>query len=180
MRRLTCDPKSEVQGGVLAALTSNLQTEAIAPYLAQFNMDHIDPDEWYPTKNYLDLLNELGEKENLTTNFVAIGMTVAETAYMPPEMEGLPFSEFVLGWNDHYYANHRNADIGSKIVEKVGDRHYQIIMDSIYPDDMEYGILYGFAKRYLPAGTDFTVWYDEDVQRKDHGGEETVVHVSWD
>jgi hypothetical protein len=46
------------------------------------------------------------------------------------------------------------------------------------PDDLEYGILYGFAKRFL-AGTQFTVWYDEDLPRMDQGGDQTVIHVKW-
>ncbi|MBN1566042.1 MAG: hypothetical protein JXA10_19540 [Anaerolineae bacterium] len=179
MRTLTCEPTSEVRGDVLLSLLTNLRADNMKPYLKQFSLDDIHANEWYPTKNFLDMLNELSRNPNLTPNYVAIGLNVPETAYMPPELENASFADVLEGWDNHYQSNHRHADIGHKIAEKVHDQHYKITMQSIYPDDMEYGVLYGFAKRFLPSGTQFTVWYDEDEPRMDQGGTQTVIHVSW-
>lgn len=179
MRQLTCDPNLEIRGDALLSLLQNLRAENVAPYLGQFNLTDIHTDAWYPTRDFLDLLNELDRASGHVLDYVAIGLSLAETAYMPPELEQAPFSEMLEGWDDHYQANHRNADIGHKVTKKISDRHYTITLGSIYPDDMEYGVVYGFAKRFLPPGTPFTVWYDEDIQRLDEGGEQTVIHVRW-
>jgi hypothetical protein len=52
----------------------------------------------------------------------------------------------------------------------------------VYPDDMSYGILYGYARRFLPPGTKFKVYYDPDVLPRDQGGSEnyTIIHISWE
>ncbi len=179
MRKLTCDPEAEIRGSAAISLVDNLRAEEITPFLQQFGFEDVHADAWYSANTFLELLNELGQKENLSPNYVAIGMRAAETAYMPPELENSSLSEILLGWNEHYHANHRGADIGNKITSKVDDQHYQISMDSIYPDDLEYGMLYGFARRFLPQGTHFTVWYDKDVRRMDEGGDRTIIHISW-
>ena len=50
------------------------------------------------------------------------------------------------------------------------------------PDDMSYGLLYAYARRFLPPGTQFTVYYDPDIPARDYGGdrEETIIHIEWD
>ena len=76
-----------------------------------------------------------------------------------------------------YHSAHRNGDIGHVIGERVEDKYYRINLEDIYPDDMTYGIIYGFAKRLLPSGTQFSVKYDEGQPNRDRGGEKTIIHV---
>lgn len=63
-------------------------------------------------------------------------------------------------------------------VEKLDDKTYRVESDTIYPDDLEYGVMFGLVRRVVPAGTGFVVSYDETVQRKDLGGPVTVMIVS--
>ncbi len=108
-------------------------------------------------------------------------MSIAEAAIMPPEVKNASFEQIMEGWDANYQTNFRNGPVGHKIPVLVEPKHYKLILDhTIMSDDMEYGSLYGFAKRCLPRGTHFTVWYDETAPRRDQGGEQTVLHVRWD
>jgi len=137
--------------------------------------------EWYLMEPFLNLLNELSEMSNQTPNLVAIGMAVAETAYMPPEMGDPTFENVLMHWDEHYQSNHRAGDIGYKVVEKLEHNLYTAtIVGGLYPDDFEYGVLYGFARRFLPEGSYFTIQYDESVPRMDQGGEKTVYVIEYE
>lgn len=181
MRTLTCDPNVEVRGEVMLSLLQNIQAKAIEEYVQRYGLTDVQEGYWYPIQPFLDLLNDLAANVNQTTNFVAIGMSVAATSVMPAELGQPSFEELVLHWDDHYQGNHRKGDIGYKTAEKLGDKHYKVTLHGgLYPDDFEYGVLYGFAQRFLPQGTDFIVEYDEDVQPLDSGGEKTVFIVEWE
>lgn len=180
MRRLTCDPGTEVTGGTVLSLLENMQADEVTPYLRKYGLMDIRADHWYPLQNMQNVLNDL-QRDNLTPSFVAIGMTIAEVALMPPHLQNATLSQVLEAWDDHYQVNHRNGEIGHKIAEKVTDRHYALVLDGgVYPDDFEYGVVYGFAKRFLQPGTHFTVWYEEGVQRLDQGGSHTIIHISWE
>lgn len=181
MRKLECEPGTEFSGAALLSIVENVMSAGYLPLIEKYDYDNITPDEWYPLEDFFDFLNELFQMPNQMFNLVAIGMTIAETALMPPELENPTFTEMVEGWDAHYQANFRNGDVGSKTTIKLDDQHYKVVLDGTkMPDDLEYGVLYGFARRFLPPGVNFTVWYDEDVQPMDKGGKQTVLHVSWE
>ena len=181
MRVLTCEPDTEIVGEDLRAIIDNLQSEEIAPYLRKYGLDNVQVDHWYPLSSFQALLNELNQSGNATPNMVAIGMSVAELGAMPPGLDHPNLDTMLEAWDEHYQMAHRYGDIGRKIAEKVEKNHYRLTLDHcVYPDDMEYGVLYGFAKRFLPHGAVFMVWYDKDVQRLDQGGSQTIIHVSWE
>lgn len=181
MRLLTCEPGTEVAGEVLQSLIHNLLSYNTRPLIEKYGLDDIKEGEWYPLENFLSLMNEMAQEKSLGLNFVAIGISIAEYAIMPPEMENAPFGTFIEVWPEHYQVNHRNGDIGQKIVEKISESHYKVTLDRcVYFDDMEYGVLYGFARRFLPAGTHFMVRYDEDTLNMDQGGDKTILHITWE
>ncbi len=42
-------------------------------------------------------------------------------------------------------------------------------------------IMYGYGKRFLSPGGQFTVYYDPDITPRDDGGDgPTVIHLKWD
>lgn len=162
------------------SLVDNLVADQIAPYLSTYHLINLREDQWYPLQNLLDLFNDLN-KSHLVPSFVAIGMSIANVALMPDSLNQPTLPQVLEGWNEHYQVNHRNGYIGRKITQKLEEKHYLLTLDGgVYPDDLEYGVVYGFAKRFLPAETPFTVWYDEDVKRLDEGGTKTVIHVKWE
>ncbi|MEP7284317.1 MAG: hypothetical protein ABI947_00955, partial [Chloroflexota bacterium] len=62
------------------------------------------------------------------------------------------------------------------IADKV---YYKSVHQHVYPDDLTYGVAYGLAKRWLPQGTRFKVYYDEAVPSLDRGGSVTTIHIEW-
>ena len=181
MRELTCSPDAEVIGTLVYTYTDNLQAEEIRPVIEKYGLVDVDRFGWYSLSNLLKVLNELSHNANVMSNMVAIGMKIGADIPMPPGMENPTLPEVLMVWNDLYQAVHRNADVGKVVIEKVTDTHYKTIHSNPYPDDMTYGIMYAYGQRFLPRGSGFTVYYDEDEPARDHGGtsDSTIVHITW-
>lgn len=181
MSRMTCSPETEVIGQVMLSYINNIQAEEIRPLLEKNDLMNVEPDKWYPLRPWLNLINEMATQPNFTSNMVAVGMKVAEYAIMPPEMKNVTLEQMLEGWNTHFHVNHRNGEIGQITTEKVNDKHYRMIHQHIYPDDLNYGLAYGFARTFLPQGTRFRVWYEDNEHRLDNGeSDKTVICVSWE
>lgn len=180
MRVLRCPADSEVIGQAVTAFVDNMQSDIIKPILEKYGLAEVDPTQWYKTQLWLDVLNELGHQHSSMANFVAIGMSIAHTIVMPPELEHASLEQILMLWNDLYHLQHRGqSEIGYVLCEKVSDTHMKCIQKHIYPDDFTYGIAYGFARRFLPRGMNFVVEYDKATKRMDEGGEKTIIHVKW-
>ncbi len=180
MRRRTCSPETEVIGTTLISFIDNLQSASIVPLLEEHGMANIQPDQWYPLSPWLDVIYELSDQPGFSSNMIAIGMKIIDYAVTPEEMQGIPLDEMLDHWNEHFQLNHRNGDVGYIVTEKVKEKYYRTIHNNIYPDDFNYGILYGFAQALLPEGSDFEVWYEDYNNRIDLGdNDETVISVRW-
>jgi hypothetical protein len=142
----------------------------------------LDAMSWYPLSDFLNALNDLAANPNVAFNMVAIGMKIGQDVPLPPNMPDPTLPDVLAVWDELYQMLHRNADVGRIIVEKVTDTHYTTAHSVPYPDDMSYGILHAYGKRFLPAGTNFTVFYDEDAPARDYGGtgESTLIHIKWE
>lgn len=147
-------------------------------HLAANGLENVDPHVWYPLQQWLDVFNDISAEGNRMYMFVSIGMKIVETAVLPPEFDDLPFKKIIEMIDYAYKMNNRGTDIGAYIGEVINERHIKVTITAPYPDDYNYGILYGFARRYL-AGEQFTVAYDENVLRCDMDGDETVINVTW-
>ncbi len=174
------DPNAEIIGQNMMAFINCLQQGNIVPILDKYDLTNIEPDKWYPLQAWLDVLSDISEKGSAMFDFVSIGMAISESAVLPPEVDKLPFEVLILGLNDTYQMQHRNGDAGFLEVEKVEDKHIKITVNVPYPDDLEYGVAYGFARRFLPEGTVYNIKYDEEKTRREQGGEDdTVIHIRW-
>lgn len=181
MPRMTCDPETEVIGQVMLSYIDNLQSAAMRPKLEKYGLLNVQPEKWYPLKPWLDFINEISTEPGFSANMVAVGLKVAEYAIMPPEMKNVTLPQILEGWDLHFHTNHRNGEIGHIVTQKVNDKFYKTIHRHIYPDDLNYGLAYGFARVFLPQGTRFDVWYEDNNHRLDNGGgEETVICVRWE
>lgn len=178
MRELTCPPGTEISGDGILSLVENVSKDEIQPLLEAHELGELDREAWYPAQLYLDVLGDI--RDEFYMNMVAVGMAVGENTHLPPEMEQMTLGGILELWDAHYQMHHRNGDIGHAATQKISDTHYTItIHKGLYPDDLEYGVAYGFAKRFLPDDEYFLVEYDPDVTRMDDGGDETVIHVKW-
>lgn len=174
------DPNVEVIGQNVLSFVQNVEASAIRPILEKHNLSKVDPQKWYPMQQWLDVLSDVSEHSGAMFNMVAIGAAISQTAVMPPDVEQMRFEDFVHLINDVYQMQHRKGDPGYVKADQPGDRHIRFEVRVPYPDDLEYGTTFGFARRFLPPGTHFTVTYDPDVPRRDQGGEVTIIHVTWD
>ncbi|MFP4321828.1 MAG: hypothetical protein ACLFTK_05175 [Anaerolineales bacterium] len=173
-------PDAEVLGGAINGFVGAVNSENIIPYLEQVGMTHIDPDAWYPKQMYIDLWNIiLQDSHSSMMDFVSIGMTIAETAW-PAELDGQPFEDILLGWGEQFDVVNRGEDRGYVRPEKLGPNAYALAIRTPDPDDLHYGIVYGVCKRFLPHGVHFKVAYDDATPRRDFGGDETVILITWD
>ncbi len=180
MRKLICDESIEVIGQAVLSYVDNIEAYNIAPLLAENGISDIQPDQWYPLLSVLNTLNQLTTMPNLTTNFVAVGLRIAENMVLPPELVNAHVSEILMLWDDLYHLQHRGGEIGYVKVEKISETHYKTIHKHLYPDDLVYGLAYGMCRVFLPKDATFTVEYDKDTKRLDEGGDFTIVHVKWE
>ncbi len=181
MRRYTCDPNLKLIGQTVLSLFSNVRVEDIDPILEkhEIRLNDVRPDGWYPLARVMDAFSDLQEHASGMFNFVAVGIRAAELSPLTPGIEAMSFEQFLLMYPQVYQTRHRDGDPGGLIAEKVAEGHIKLTLDIPYPDDVFYGLFYGFARRLLPEDTEFTVYYDEETPRKDQGGSVTIIHVTW-
>jgi hypothetical protein len=147
--------------------------------MEKYNLFSVAREDWIPTQVMMDALNELASNPDFISRVVAIGIEIGKVIVFPPEVETL--EQALLTWNASYHAVHRGADVGDKCAELVKEGHYRVTFTDLYPDDFNYGIMYGFALRFLPPGTNFTIYYDPAIHPRDRGGDHpcTVIHMRW-
>lgn len=179
-RYVSFDQKVEVIGQNMLSFVQNINAQNVMPLLKKHGLAEIDPEQWYPLQRWLDVLSDLSAQAGGVFDMVAIGAAISQTALMPPEVEKMPFEQFLYLVDQVYQMQHRNGDAGKVEIEKVADRHMKVIVRVPYPDDLEYGTTYGFAHRFLPKDARITVEYDPDLPRREEGGERTVIHVTWE
>jgi hypothetical protein len=182
MRHLTAPADLELLGAMTTVFVNNLQGMETAPVFQKYGLVNLDPQQWYPAYKFMDAMNELAVHGNISSNMLAIGMEVGKITPLPPEMSNPTLGEVLMMWNDLYHAVHRGhkGNIGKIVCEKVSDSHYTTSHTDLYPDDFSYGIVYGFARRFLPHGSRFRVYYENEAKRRDLGTADiTVIHVQW-
>ncbi len=176
----TLGPDAEVVGGVMNGFIAAINSDNIKPHLEKLGMTNLDPAAWYPKQMHIDLFNSIAEASHSAMfDFVSIGMTIAEFAW-PSELDGESFEYILSLWPDTFNHSNRGADRGYIRPKKIADKHYAIVHHTPDPDDLNYGVVYGTGKRFLPKGTYFSVFYDKDVPRMEEGGNETIIHIQWE
>jgi hypothetical protein len=180
MRKFTCHPDAKISGQTITAYLDNLQSFESRKVFEQYGIDDVDTSKWYRLQPLLNVLHELSVQPNATQNIVAIGMQIAISGVDPNAPE-VPLPVVLEHWNDHMYANIQGAEVGTITAEKLGEKSYRITHRTVWPDNLVYGLAYGFARGRLPQGTHFTVWYENPDERLDQGdGDKTVICVKWD
>jgi hypothetical protein len=143
-------PDAEVYGQAMLAFTQSIHYTSLQPILARHNVAKIDPQHWYPQQIWLDVFNDIQTSDHSTSSFVSIG------------------------------AHNRGADIGYIDARVQNDQHITMFDCTPYPDEFVYGAYFGMAKRFLPAVRRMSVYYDEELPRRETGGKSTIVHIEWE
>lgn len=176
------DPATELVGHSVLAFTTNIMHEDIAEILEKHNLAQVDPSRWYSLQKVLDVLSDISRETNSMSNFVSIGMAAAKHGYeaMPDAAKGLPLDAFLKHYTIAYKDRLRNGDVGEVEFEKVNDKHYILRLRVPFPDDVFYGVIYGYVRLFRPQNQSFSVKYDDRIPRRDQGGDVTVLHVQMD
>lgn len=177
-RIYSCDPNVEILGVSISSLLTNIASSQTRPYMKKYGLDKIDNDKWYRAQDYMDVVNEINQNTNAMQNLVAVGMQIAKQTEFPPG-KAPTFEEFLMAWDDIYYTHFRGGDVGHIKIEKLGSKKFRVINTTIHPDDMVYGVAYGFGKRLLPSNSSVVVKYEDLDKRMDLGAKETVMLISW-
>ncbi len=176
----SCDPTVELNGHTVQAFLQSVMHSNFADILVAYGFDQIDPDVWYPLQDVLNVIREISLHSNAMMNLVSIGIAAAENSVYPPEIESLSVEKFFSLYREYYPKRHRGGDSGWIEVQKAADDHLILTFQMPYPDDLFYGVIYGYVRRFSKQGDVFSVAYDDDVPRKDQGGDYTIVHIYWD
>ena len=170
----------EIPGRILIDLANAVGSDEILPFYQAHGLNHIDPEAWYPQQTVLDIYSDMASHKGGTMfDFVSIGIKEAEQANIPPRFQSLPLLANLQAIGEVFKLNNRGSDCGEITCETVDDHHVRMVMRIPQPDDIWYGIFYGYVKRFVPPGTDFTVSYDPDIPRRDKGGRQTIIHIRW-
>lgn len=176
----TCDPNLELTGQSALALIQSMRHQYFEPVLEQHGFANIEPNAWYSLQRLLDVLNDMAQRGSTMFDFVSIGLAAAENSELPPEMQELSLEQFINAYYHVYQMRHRNGDAGYIRTERVSEKHLKIVMDIPYPDDVFYGVFYGYARRFVPSDHKFTVKYDDTLPGRDRGGDVTIIHIMWE
>jgi len=163
-------PNAEIRGGMIVAIQQALGAAA-APYFARAGFVDVSPNGWYSLTNYLQVLYEIFEHEpNVMQNMVSLGMSTAEHAILPPEIDTLEkgLKALEMGWS----MNTRSAKPAIWSVQPIDDHNFICVNTSPFPIDQEYGVVYGFARRFA-GGRRCTVAY-ENLADRDYPDKEEV------
>jgi hypothetical protein len=152
------DPKAEVLGAVILAVSQAINSDELIPILKKHDLTNIQPEKWYLAKTWFDTLNEVAANKNGAMNLVDAALRVSE---MIPQAinDGTIKGAFVTA-NETYMMNHRGY-IGEIKVDSSKEREITVSAYSPYPDDYLYGAFYGHARRHAPKGADLRIYRNQ-------------------
>ncbi len=181
MSTFKCDPGMEIKGNLAISMLVNLQAEDFQPFLQKYGFASVDPDQWYSYQDLLNIFKEVSEKPGAMFDFVAVGLAAVDRFDLPSHIASMTLEEFFLRVIPTLAeGQYRNGNPTRISVEKVAAKHLLIRICTAYPDDLIYGFMYGFARRFAPKGTHFVLRYEGNQARHDFGAEETLMHLTWD
>lgn len=173
------DPRSEVSGRVFISALTCVNHDLIRPALKDYDLERIQPDQWYPQQLWLDCIHTVSQHDNAMFNLVSLGMAIAHASDLPPVFHTMPLEDVLRSVTVAYDMDHRGGDYGSVQAQYNQDKCLRYIVRTPYPDDFFYGATYGLTRRFARPGVRFTVRYDDSVLRRDKGGDYTVIEVTW-
>lgn len=168
-------PNAEIRGGQIVAIRDAIG-EVAAPYFARAGLLEAQPEEWYDMTTYLNLIYEIVKNEpDVMFNLIALGIKVVEHAVLPPEIDSVEkgLRAMQRGWQ----MNSRNAQEVIWEVQKLDDNQFVVTNSSPFPPDQEYGVLYGFVRRFS-GNRPFQVVYENLADREDEDNEFTKFLVT--
>jgi len=162
-------PQTEVLGQSILNDIKALGRRA-QPILARYGIQNPDPNAWYSQQEWVATLCEISQEAAL--DLMSVGRRIADTIRMPDGVYSIPNVLHVV--EETYRRTHRNAEPMRLSVEVIDDHTLRIVDRSPYPDELQYGLLFGLLSRLIPLGANLTLRYTEsDAENA------TVYIASW-
>jgi hypothetical protein len=149
-------PEVEASGASIQTVLRGMATD-LKPLLLKHGLQDVKADTWYPQQQWLSFFKDVAESGGgAMMDLVSIGMQIAEVALLPPHIDSV--EKALASMNDAYHMNNRNdSPERGWTFEKKDDNHYTLVCRTAVPRDFEYGVVYGFVKRFKPEGKGFIV-----------------------
>ena len=166
---ISLNPAAEVSGQSILGVTSGLGPKA-KTILEKHGLYRVNPNNWYLQQTWLNALRDFSEGGMF--DLISIGKGIATHVPLPDGVHTI--QDMMLEIDKTYRANHRNCP-GYTKAEVIEPHHIQVTGKDPYPNDMIYGIVWGFATRFERMAT---VAYDDSTP---HGTPSDLVifHVKW-
>jgi hypothetical protein len=170
------DPNVEVLGQSMLSVIAGMSASA-RPLLAKYGLDKLEAEKWYKLQPILDFYREISQSKNAKLNLTSTGTKVPENAIFPPEIDSI--QKAFLSLDDAYHINHRNGDIGHYTPTVVNSRQIDVLAETPFPCDLDYGIILGLARRFKPANGVLAVYHDTNTSCRKKGADSCLYHVTW-
>jgi len=165
---------SEVSGQVMLD-SIHAMGRAARSVVNKHIIGELDPDGWYPQQTWLDILREAADEMQL--DLLTIGNRVAANFQMPDGAFSL--SRLLELVEDSYHTTHRHADPVHVSATQVAEREVHIVDNSPYPDEFQYGVIFGLFQKLMPMDANLTVRYDDGAPTRSDGADATTYIVTW-
>lgn len=177
------DERSEAAtNGILnsmAYLTRDPHMKAVVdPILEKYGLDDLKPGEWVPFQSWLNVFRDISDEgRRQMFDLVAIGMSIGMGIAIPPEIDSIP--AVLASLDPVYQMHHRVGEVGNYYVEKLGERKYKVVANIPYQEDLVYGTIYGFCKRFVSSADRLVVEIDKNAPSLKKGDKSTTYLISW-
>ena len=174
---IASSPDQEVIGQIALGNTQNIRRDEIEPLLKKYGLQNIDPKHWYSHQKILDMYREIASGQtNVSENLVAIGMAGAKITPLPPEANTLVA---VIEFHTQFYQYIIRPVVEGEgvFVKRIDEQHYQIRLNSPYPNDLLYGYFWGLTNRFIPPSTVFSVHWTDNLNHATEPG--VIIDVKW-
>lgn len=172
-------PFAEIHGAAIIAVYNHYRRDEVLESVRSHHLTELDPDGWYSVDDFINLFAEWFNMDSSMSNLVSVGMALIYHMEFPPDLEAADYLTKLLALGELHMMHHRNGDVGGYKVRMEDNTHIVYTENTVWPDDMIYGYIYGAAERYLPKDTRFILSYDETIVRQEQGGDQTVLHLTW-
>lgn len=167
-----------ISGTVNYLVKDPIMKAAVEPILKKYGLDDLKPGEWYPLQSWLNVFRDMSaEGTRDMFNLVAIGMAIGMGIEIPPDIDSIPA---VLASLDPVYQMYvQGGEVGHYYLEALGERHYKVVANIPYPEDLIYGTIYGFCKRFVSSNDHLVVQVDKDAPSLKKGDKSSTFIISW-
>lgn len=139
------NPYTQVSGQLIKDMTAHLPLDAYL-LLQAYGFDDVCVDDWYPQVDWINFLNEATSRTSL--DLIALGSQYAHM--MPLPMGSFTIPRLLDQLESAYQEAHRDTADIYFLAQICGERQVRIIDNSPYPDDLQYGIVFGIFSRMIP------------------------------